>query len=104
MGIEPQGYSVRSKYATSVLSSAPTTLTEISLEKYFPAVPTGGDVYVLSIREATHTDTGLYVCEVNTDPPARSFHKLTGSSPFSETNLGDLSGSGSRCDAVAEYI
>ena len=37
----------------------------------------GGDVYVLQILNVTHNDTGLYVCEVNTDPPLRSFHRLS---------------------------
>ena len=37
----------------------------------------GGDVFVLQIVNVTHNDTGLYVCEVNTDPPLRSFHRLS---------------------------
>ena len=37
----------------------------------------GGDVFVLQINKAIHNDTGLYVCEVNTDPPMRSFHRVT---------------------------
>ena len=38
---------------------------------------TGGDVYVLQIANVTHKDSGLYVCEVNTDPALSSFHELT---------------------------
>ena len=38
----------------------------------------GGDVFVLSISEVTMNDTGTYMCEVNTDPPTRSFHNLQG--------------------------
>ena len=38
----------------------------------------GGDVYVLSISGVTVNDTGTYMCEVNTDPPTRSFHNLQG--------------------------
>ena len=37
----------------------------------------GGDVYVLQIENTKHDDTGMYVCEVNTDPPLRSFHKVS---------------------------
>ena len=32
---------------------------------------------MLQINPAQHNDTGLYVCEVNTDPPLRSFHRVT---------------------------
>ncbi len=39
----------------------------------------GGDVYVLSISNLTVEDSGVYVCEVNTQPPTRTFHKLIGS-------------------------
>ena len=38
----------------------------------------GGDVFVLSISGVTVNDTGTYMCEVNTDPPTRSFHNLQG--------------------------
>ncbi|GAB0093957.1 Fibronectin type-III domain-containing protein [Sergentomyia squamirostris] len=38
--------------------------------------PTGGDVWVLLIRDARPTDTDVYVCEVNSDPVLRSFHPL----------------------------
>ncbi|TRY80837.1 hypothetical protein TCAL_04329 [Tigriopus californicus] len=37
----------------------------------------GGSVYVLSIKNLTPTDSGLYMCEINTQPPTRSFYKLT---------------------------
>ena len=37
---------------------------------------TGGEVYVLLIRNVTHRDAGMYMCEVNSDPPLRSFHQL----------------------------
>lgn len=40
--------------------------------------PTGGDVWVLLIKDTTSFDTGLYVCEVNSDPPFKSFHPLKG--------------------------
>ena len=38
----------------------------------------GGDVYVLSISGVNSNDSGTYMCEVNTDPPTRSFHNLQG--------------------------
>ena len=34
-------------------------------------------MFVLQIVNVTHNDTGLYVCEVNTNPPLRSFHRLS---------------------------
>eukprot|EP00095_Tigriopus_kingsejongensis_P012676 maker-scaffold22_size673200-snap-gene-3.19 protein:Tk12676 transcript:maker-scaffold22_size673200-snap-gene-3.19-mRNA-1 annotation:"ig-like and fibronectin type-iii domain-containing protein" len=37
----------------------------------------GGNVYVLSISNLTPHDSGLYVCEINSTPPTRTFHKLT---------------------------
>ncbi|GFG31451.1 hypothetical protein Cfor_07805, partial [Coptotermes formosanus] len=36
-----------------------------------------GDVWVLVIKDAKPSDSGLYVCEVNSSPPLRSFHKLS---------------------------
>ena len=48
------------------------------LERCSPLISIlGGDVFVLQITNVTHNDTGLYVCEVNTDPPLRSFHRLS---------------------------
>ena len=44
----------------------------------FYVICIGGDVYVLTIRKTTHRDTGLYTCEIDTKPPSKSFHKLTG--------------------------
>ncbi len=37
----------------------------------------GGHVFVLSIANLTLSDSGVYVCEINTDPPTRAFHNLT---------------------------
>jgi len=37
---------------------------------------TGGTVYVLKISNVTIFDAGIYFCEVNTNPPVRSFHDL----------------------------
>lgn len=41
-------------------------------------LPSGGDVWVLVIKTARPTDSGIYVCEVNSNPIVRSFHKLSG--------------------------
>lgn len=40
-------------------------------------IPTGGDVWVLAIKDAKPTDSGIYVCEVDSRPVLRSFHKLS---------------------------
>ncbi|XP_060866861.1 Ig-like and fibronectin type-III domain-containing protein 1 [Metopolophium dirhodum] len=37
----------------------------------------GGDVWVLSIKNVKFNDSGLYACEVNSDPVVRSFHSLS---------------------------
>lgn len=36
------------------------------------------DVWVLLIKNARHSDTGLYVCEVNSEPAIKTFHSLAG--------------------------
>lgn len=45
-----------------------------------PKVANGGDVWVLVIRNSKPSDSGIYVCEVNSNPIVRSFHKLSGRS------------------------
>lgn len=40
--------------------------------------PAGGDVWVLAIGETQASDSGTYICEVNTIPVLRSYHNLTG--------------------------
>lgn len=42
----------------------------------------GGDVWVLLIKDTKPSDTDLYVCEVNSDPPVKSFHPLKGKYSF----------------------
>ncbi|KAJ8984656.1 hypothetical protein NQ317_015747 [Molorchus minor] len=42
-----------------------------------PGLPSGGDVWVLVIKTAKPTDSGVYVCEVNSSPIVRSFHRLS---------------------------
>lgn len=41
----------------------------------------GGDVWVLAIKNATVRDAGMYKCEVNTQPPIQTFHRLTSELP-----------------------
>lgn len=41
-------------------------------------VISGGDVWVLAIKNTKPSDSGIYVCEVNSEPIVRSFHKLAG--------------------------
>ncbi|XP_013190125.1 Ig-like and fibronectin type-III domain-containing protein 1 isoform X2 [Amyelois transitella] len=41
-----------------------------------PGIAKGGDVWALVIKGVKPSDAGLYVCELNTEPPVRSFHKL----------------------------
>jgi len=42
----------------------------------------GGDVWVLAIKNAQVSDSGLYICETNTEPVYKSFHNLTGTVSF----------------------
>ncbi|XP_035443695.1 Ig-like and fibronectin type-III domain-containing protein 1 isoform X1 [Spodoptera frugiperda] len=42
-----------------------------------PGIAKGGDVWALVIKSVKASDAGLYMCELNTEPPVRSFHKLT---------------------------
>ncbi|XP_061379093.1 Ig-like and fibronectin type-III domain-containing protein 2 isoform X2 [Danaus plexippus] len=42
-----------------------------------PGITKGGDVWALVIKTVKASDAGMYVCELNTEPPVRSFHKLT---------------------------
>lgn len=43
-----------------------------------PGIKKGGDVWALVIKSVKAADAGLYMCELNTEPPVRTFHKLTG--------------------------
>ncbi|KAG7312486.1 hypothetical protein JYU34_001998 [Plutella xylostella] len=42
-----------------------------------PGIRKGGDVWALVIKSVRASDAGLYMCELNTEPPVRSFHRLT---------------------------
>jgi hypothetical protein len=61
----------------------------------------GGQVYVLLIRNVTVKDQGMYVCEVNSDPPVRSFHKLLVLSGSLQPPGADLSAPGDEAVLVA---
>ena len=53
----------------------------------------GGEVYILTISNLTIADSGLYSCELNTQPPLRSFHKLQvekGSHPVLDPDASSL--------------
>lgn len=38
----------------------------------------GGDVWVLAVKEVNRNDSGIYSCEVNSVPEVRSYHQLNG--------------------------
>ncbi|XP_049875990.1 Ig-like and fibronectin type-III domain-containing protein 1 isoform X2 [Pectinophora gossypiella] len=42
-----------------------------------PGIAKGGDVWALVIKSVKASDAGLYMCELNTEPPVKSFHRLT---------------------------
>lgn len=50
---------------------------------------TGGEVYVLLIKNVTVNDTDMYVCEVNSDPVLKSFHPLQVKSKKSPKTMED---------------
>ncbi|XP_063625703.1 Ig-like and fibronectin type-III domain-containing protein 1 isoform X1 [Cydia splendana] len=58
-----------------------------------PGIAKGGDVWALVIKSVKASDAGLYMCELNTEPPVRSFHRLTvisrGLTPPENTNVTD---------------
>ncbi|XP_012543960.1 Ig-like and fibronectin type-III domain-containing protein 1 isoform X2 [Bombyx mori] len=58
-----------------------------------PGIKKGGDVWALVIKSVKPSDAGLYMCELNTEPPVRSFHRLTvisrGLTPPENRNITD---------------
>nr|CAD7440282.1 unnamed protein product [Timema bartmani] len=65
----------RERHIMRVLTADETRVTS---DKRFDVLHDGGgDVWVLVIRTAKPTDSGVYVCEVNSKPIVRSFHKLS---------------------------
>ena len=53
-------------------------LKRFDIKKHHSLKYLGGDVYVLTIQATTHKDSGLYICEIDSTPISKSFHKLTG--------------------------
>lgn len=58
-----------------------------------PGIMKGGDVWALVIKSVKASDAGLYTCELNTEPPVKSFHRLTvisrGLTPPEQQNVTD---------------
>lgn len=76
-----RAYDEGDAFAESSLILNTTNNLNISLIKSFRL--TGeykrqDDVWVLAIKAVKHSDAGVYVCELNTDPVVRSFHRLEG--------------------------
>ncbi|XP_025837036.1 Ig-like and fibronectin type-III domain-containing protein 1 [Agrilus planipennis] len=76
----------RERHSMRVLTAGETRVTadkrfsvlhDSSTSGEEPSVPSGGDVWVLVVRNTKPTDSGIYVCEVNSNPIVRSFHKLS---------------------------
>lgn len=61
----------------TVLHDAETTESTNGGDGGGGSVPNGGDVWVLVIKNSKPVDSGIYVCEVNSNPIVRSFHKLS---------------------------
>ncbi|KAF7279649.1 hypothetical protein GWI33_006881 [Rhynchophorus ferrugineus] len=77
----------RERHSTRVLTAADSRVTA---DKRFSVLhdstsnqhsnielTSGGDVWVLVIEDVKPMDSGIYVCEVNSNPIVRSFHKLS---------------------------
>ncbi|XP_068081772.1 Ig-like and fibronectin type-III domain-containing protein 2 [Anabrus simplex] len=74
----------RERHSRRVLTAGESRVTaDKRFDVLHDAVPpeeramSGGDVWVLVIKEAKPSDSGMYVCEVNSNPIVRSFHKLS---------------------------
>lgn len=70
-----------------------------------PGISKGGDVWALVIKNVKPSDAGLYMCELNTEPPVRSFHKLSvisqGLTPPESRNVTDTYSSNIPASALA---
>ncbi|XP_069682867.1 Ig-like and fibronectin type-III domain-containing protein 1 isoform X2 [Periplaneta americana] len=65
----------RERHSRRVLTAGENRVTA---DKRFDVLhDAGGDVWVLVIKDAKPNDSGIYVCEVNSSPILRSFHKLS---------------------------
>ncbi|KAK7792924.1 hypothetical protein R5R35_008001 [Gryllus longicercus] len=74
----------RERHSLRVLTAGEARVTaDRRFDVLHDAVPpeekinSGGDVWVLVIKETKAADAGIYVCEVNSNPVVRSFHKLS---------------------------
>nr|XP_022900341.1 Ig-like and fibronectin type-III domain-containing protein 2 [Onthophagus taurus] len=76
----------RERHSRTVLTAGSTRVTADKrfsvLHDSAPAqesweVRSGGDVWVLVIKSVKPSDSGIYVCEINSNPIVRSFHKLS---------------------------
>ena len=66
---------IKGKLGTKILTANTERVT--SDERVSTIHTPGGNVFVLLVRNITVRDSGLYICEVNSNPPVRSFHKLS---------------------------
>lgn len=69
----------------SIPASDPTLFLFFAFFAYFTNRPAFSkhpkrdeDVWVLLIKNTRRSDTGLYVCEVNSEPAIKTFHSLAG--------------------------
>ncbi|XP_065215789.1 Ig-like and fibronectin type-III domain-containing protein 1 isoform X2 [Planococcus citri] len=65
----------RDRHSKRVLTAGDTRVT--GDRRFHILHDEGGDVWVLAIKKVKASDTGVYICEVNSDPIVRSFHKLS---------------------------
>ncbi|XKL66935.1 hypothetical protein PGB90_010355 [Kerria lacca] len=64
----------KDRHSRRVLTAGETRVTADPRFRIFH--DKGGDVWVLRIKLTKASDSGIYVCEVNSEPIVRSFHKL----------------------------
>ncbi|CAH0563601.1 unnamed protein product [Brassicogethes aeneus] len=72
----------RERHSMRVLTAGETRVTAdkrfgVLHDSESTPIPSGGDVWVLFIKNPKPSDSGIYVCEVNSNPIVRSFHKLS---------------------------
>ncbi|XP_046405305.1 Ig-like and fibronectin type-III domain-containing protein 1 isoform X1 [Ischnura elegans] len=65
----------RERHSRRVLTAGETRVT--ADPRFHVLHDAGGDVWVLVIKQSKPMDSGIYVCEVNSNPILRSFHKLS---------------------------
>ncbi|XP_050529397.1 Ig-like and fibronectin type-III domain-containing protein 1 isoform X2 [Daktulosphaira vitifoliae] len=78
----------KDRHSWKVLTAAESRITA---DRRFEVLhDIGGDVWVLSIKNVKFNDSGVYACEVNSDPVVRSFHTLSVLSSSLEPPLENL--------------